>query len=204
MLSAKEFLMREPLPLHEVHEAIFEFCRNREDVAIFGAQAVNLYVSHPRMTQDVDLLSSALTTTAEDLAANLGQRFHIAVRVRIIKEGRACRVYQVRGEGPRHLADVRISDFPLSQITVEQDGLRYVSLPILVAMKVSAFTKRAHAPKGASDLADLRRLLLAHPELRNDTSVPEWIEKMNGDAQVLSTWCRLLEEPLTEDDEDAY
>ncbi len=204
MLTAKEFLMREPLPLHEVHEAILEFCRNRDDLAIFGAQAVNLYVSHPRMTQDVDLLALTPTTAAEELAAYLGQRFHIAVRVRIIKEGKACRVYQIRSEGPRHLADVRISDFPISQITVAQDGLRYVCLPVLVAMKVFAFTKRAHAPKGASDVADLRRLLLAHPELRSDNLVSQWIERISADAQTLSAWHRLLEEPLTEDDDDAY
>ena len=37
MLTATEFHMRESLPLHRIHEAIFEFCRGRSDaVAIFS------------------------------------------------------------------------------------------------------------------------------------------------------------------------
>ena len=49
--------MRETLPLSKIHEAVLEFLQGREDVVLFGAQAVNAYVSEPRMTQDVDLLS---------------------------------------------------------------------------------------------------------------------------------------------------
>jgi hypothetical protein len=35
--------MHEPLPLYRVQEAIFEFCRGRDGVVVFGAQAVNMY-----------------------------------------------------------------------------------------------------------------------------------------------------------------
>ncbi|CAN5442728.1 hypothetical protein BH20ACI1_BH20ACI1_12920 [soil metagenome] len=56
--------MREALPLSKIQKAILEFLQGREDVVLFGAQAVNAYVSEPRMTQDIDLLS----TDAKNLA----------------------------------------------------------------------------------------------------------------------------------------
>jgi hypothetical protein len=59
-LAIREFLMREPLPLARIHDAVFEFLRGRTDAVVFGAQAVNAYVSEPRMTQDVDILSTRL------------------------------------------------------------------------------------------------------------------------------------------------
>jgi hypothetical protein len=165
MLTATEYLMREPLPLHRVHEAIFDFCRGKANLTIFGAQAVNVYVAEPRMTQDVDIFSPTPRETAEALATALNQAFHVAVRVREIAGGKAHRVYQLRNDGNRHLADVRLTEFSLDDST-EQEGIRYVSLPLMVALKASAFAKRRLAPKGATDLADVRRLLLAHPELR--------------------------------------
>lgn len=59
--------MREPLPLAAVHEAVLEFLRGRNDVVVFGAMAVNAYVSEPRMTQDIDLMSSRAADLAEEL-----------------------------------------------------------------------------------------------------------------------------------------
>ena len=56
-LTFREFMMREPLPLATIHEAVLEFLRGRDDVVLFDAQAVNAYVDEPRMTQDVDLLA---------------------------------------------------------------------------------------------------------------------------------------------------
>lgn len=51
--------MREQLPLAMIHEAVLEFLRGREDVVVFGAQAVNAHVSEPRMSQDINLLTTA-------------------------------------------------------------------------------------------------------------------------------------------------
>lgn len=42
-----------------------EFLHGREDVVLTEAQAVNAYVSEPRMTQDVDLLSNRAREFAE-------------------------------------------------------------------------------------------------------------------------------------------
>ena len=50
--------MREQVPLAVVQDAVLEFLQHRNDAAVFGAQAVNAYVEQPRMTQDVDILST--------------------------------------------------------------------------------------------------------------------------------------------------
>jgi hypothetical protein len=52
VLTFQEFLMREPLPLATIQNAVLEFLRGRDDVVVFGAQAVNAYVGEPRMTQE--------------------------------------------------------------------------------------------------------------------------------------------------------
>src|SRR5437588_12713981 len=80
VLTFREFVMNEPLPLAQIQNAVLEFLRDREDVVVFGAQAVNAYVDEPRMTQDIDLLSPRAEELAEELRAHLRERFHIAVR----------------------------------------------------------------------------------------------------------------------------
>ncbi len=79
VLTFQEFAMRETLPLSKIQEAILEFLQGREDVVLFGAQAVNAYVSEPRMTQDVDLLSTRAGDLAEELKDFLSDKFHIAL-----------------------------------------------------------------------------------------------------------------------------
>src|ERR687886_2996243 len=92
-LTFEEFTMREPLPLATVHEAVLEFLRGRDDVVVFGATAVNAYVSEPRMTQDIDLMSPRAAELAEEIREYLSERFHIAVRVRMIGEGKGYRIF---------------------------------------------------------------------------------------------------------------
>ncbi|MFN0123047.1 MAG: hypothetical protein ACKV2V_21310, partial [Blastocatellia bacterium] len=79
--------MKEPLPLVTIQNAVIDFLRGRDDAVLFDAQAVNVYVSEPRATQDVDVMSTRAAELAEELGAWLANRFHIAVRVREIKEG---------------------------------------------------------------------------------------------------------------------
>ncbi len=76
--------MREPLPLATIQNAVLEFLRGRDDVVVFGAQAVNAYVSEPRMTQDIDLLSPHAVAFVQELRDYLSKQFHIAVRVQKI------------------------------------------------------------------------------------------------------------------------
>jgi hypothetical protein len=39
MLALSEYIMNEPLPLATVQATIFDFCRDRDDLCVFGAQA---------------------------------------------------------------------------------------------------------------------------------------------------------------------
>src|SRR5438552_14261304 len=95
-LTFREFIMREPLPLATIHDAVLEFLRGRDDAVLYGAQAVNAYVREPRMTQDVDIASTRAAKLAEELCSYLNKRFRIATRIRTIREGLGYRIYQVR------------------------------------------------------------------------------------------------------------
>ena len=95
--------MREQLPLATIHAAVLEFLRGRDDAVVFGAQAVNAYVGEPRMSQDIDLLSTHAEDLAEELRQHLSDRFHIAVRVRIIGAGKGYRLFQIQKPRDRHL-----------------------------------------------------------------------------------------------------
>ncbi|HAG83779.1 MAG TPA: hypothetical protein DCL61_22185, partial [Cyanobacteria bacterium UBA12227] len=109
-------MTNEPLPLTTIQAAVFEFLRNRDDVVVFGAQAVNAYVGEPRMTQDIDLMSVRAEELVQELREYLSEQFHIAVRVREVKEGQGYRLYQVHKSGNRDLVDMRkVSNFPEAQ-----------------------------------------------------------------------------------------
>src|SRR5271168_1478608 len=95
-LSFQEWSMKEPLPLATIHDAVLEFLRGRDDAVLFGAQAVNAYVDEARMTQDVDIASTRASELAEELRAFLNERFHIAVRVREVKDGVGYRIFQIK------------------------------------------------------------------------------------------------------------
>ena len=115
-LTFREFIMREPHPLAVIQDAILEFLRGRDDAVLYGAQAVNAYVDEPRMTQDVDIASTRALELAEELRRFLNQKFHIAVRVREVREGLTYRIYQVRKPKNRHLVDVRpVEELPPAQ-----------------------------------------------------------------------------------------
>src|SRR5438477_4449556 len=81
-LTLREFAMKEPLPLAKIQDAVLGFLRNRDDAVLFGAQAVNAYLDEPRMSQDVDILSTRAAELAEELRSHLADTFHIAVRIR--------------------------------------------------------------------------------------------------------------------------
>lgn len=145
--------MREPLPLATIHDAVLEFLRGRNDVVVFGATAVNAYVSEPRMTQDIDIMSTRGPELAEELREYLSQRFHIAVRVRVVRGGKGYRLFQIQKTGNRHLVDVRpVKSLPNSQTV---DDIQVLAPPELIAGKVSSYHSRQGHPKGFSDRRDL-------------------------------------------------
>src|SRR6185295_8549220 len=163
-LTFQEFAMSEPLPLATIQNAVLEFLRDRDDGVVFGAQAVNAYVSEPRMTQDVDVLSTRAKELAEELREHLGELFHIAVRVRKIGEGRGYRLFQIQKSGNRHLVDVRPVDaLPSTQRVA---GVLVMAPAELVASKVISYHRRKGQPKSFTDRRDIAVLLLQFPELK--------------------------------------
>ena len=193
--------MREPLPLATVHEAVLEFLRGRDDVVVFGATAVNAYVPEPRMTQDIDLMSPRAAELTEEMREYLSERFHIAVRVRVIGESRGYRLFQIRKEGNRHLVDVRpVSSLPASQ---RVENVLIVSPPDLIALKVASYHARRGKPKAFSDRRDLAMLLLAFPDLKSETgAVANSLKALGVSEGVLQSWRELVNEAIEEPDDD--
>ena len=201
VLTFNEFAVREPLPLAAVHEAVLEFLRGRDDVVVFGAIAVNAYVAEPRMTQDIDLMSSRAADFAEELRAYLGERFHVAIRVRVIGEGKGYRIFQMQKTGNRHLVDVRsVAALPESQ-RIEQ--ISVVSPPALIALKVASYHARRGKPKAFSDRRDLAMLLLAFPELKTTSgTVENSLKSMGAGEEVLNSWHEIASEEIRQPSED--
>lgn len=191
VLTFREFAMRESLPLATIQEVLLEFLRGRDDVAVFRAQAVNAYVDEPRMTQDIDLLSLRAREIAEELRELLSQKFHIAVRVREVGQGKGFRIYQVQKTGNRHLIDVR----PVAQLpeTRTIEGIKVLSPAELVASKVVSYHGRRGKPKSGTDWRDLAVLLLTFPDLKNETGeVAEILRNSGADEPLLQVWRELV------------
>lgn len=196
-----EFSMSEPLPLARIQNAVLEFLRGRDDAVLFGAQAVNAYVSEPRMTQDVDLVSPRAADLAQELCEHLRQQFHIAVRVRQVANGQGYRLYQVQKSGNRHLVDVRLVEtLPPAQRIAQ---VLVVSPPELIAGKVLAYHQRRGQPKSGTDWRDIAMLLLAFPELKRDTGpVADRLLAVGAGPEVLAAWHELVAQEISSADED--
>jgi len=195
--------MREPLPLATIQNAVLEFLRGRDDVVVFGAQAVNAYVSEPRMTQDIDLLSPRAEDLAHELRDHLSKRFHIAVRIRRVAGGLGYRLYQVRKTGNRHLVDVRpIASLPAARRIAQ---VLVMAPAELIATKVITYHQRRGKPKSGTDWRDLAMLLLTFPELKREPGpVADSLQAAGADPRVLAVWKELVAqeiEPADEDDE---
>jgi hypothetical protein len=190
-ITFQEFAVREPLPLATIHQAVLEFLAGRDDAVLFGAHAVNAYVGEPRMTQDVDILALRGQQFAEELRAYLYDRFHIAVRVREVREGIGYRIYQVQKPKNRHLVDVRPVDvLPASQRIANVPTLTPVEL---IAGKVQAYFERRNQPKGGTDWRDLAMMLLAYPQLKTSVGeVRDILVAANAEPDVLAAWDEIV------------
>ena len=200
-LAFQEFAMSESLPLATVHDAVLDYLRGRDDAVLQGAQAVNAYVDEPRMTQDVDILALRAEEFAEDLRQFLNDRFHIAVRVRNIRDGLGYRLYQIRKPKNRHLVVVRsIDNLPPNQPIADILVLTPVEL---VASKVLSYHHRKGRPKAFTDLRDVAVLLLAFPELKTASGrVRDRLEEWAQDDTLASTWNEIVAQEIQLDDED--
>ena len=201
VLTFREFMMHEPLPLSTLQQAVLEFLQGRDDVVVFGAQAVNAYVDEPRMTQDLDLLSTHADVVAQELCHYLRQRFHIAVRVRRVSAGRRLRVFQVRKAGNRHLVDLRaIETLPSAERIA---GVLVMAPAELIASKVIAYHQRRGQPKSGTDWRDLALLLLTFPALKCDPGpVVDRLQVAGATPEVLTVWKALVAQEIQSPEED--
>ena len=204
ILTFQEFCMQEPLPLAVIQSAILEFLRNREDVVIFGAQAVNAYVDEPRMSQDIDLLSPRAAELAEELRTHLSQQFHIAIRIRKVGGGRGYRLYPVQKSGNRHLVDLRaVKTLPAAQ----RIGGVLIMAPVeLIAGKVISYHRRRGKPKAGTDWRDLAMLLLKFPEFKSNPGlVADCLLNSGASPAILETWQEIVATKIEpEDEEDEF
>jgi len=157
-LTFREIVMNDPLPKGTIQQAVIDFLSGRDDAAIFGAMAVNAYVDERRMTEDVDIVSPRAQELAEDLRQRLSDQFHIAVRVRTVRDGDGFRLYQLGKPTNRHLADVR--PVLVLPATERIDGVLVVTPDEVVVGKVISCVRRKGKPKSFTDRRDLAHMLL--------------------------------------------
>lgn len=192
--------MNESLPLAKIHDAVLQFLRKRDDAAIFGAQAVNAYVDEPRMTQDVDILSTRGAALAEDLRSHLAEQFRIAVRIRTIGDGQGFRINQLREPKNRHLADVRqVDELPPTQLISE------IRVPLpeeSIVQKLISMSRRRGQPKADTDRRDVKVLLNAFPDLKTaEGAVSKRLQTLDADESTLREWLDLVSMEIQADDE---
>ncbi len=203
-INFREIVMKETLPLATIQNAVIDFLRGRDDIVLFGAQAVNVYVSEPRATQDVDLMSTRAADLAEELREHLSKLFRIAVRVREVKDGLGYRIYQLQNSGNRHLVDVRsVDSFPPHQ---RLDDVQVLTPIELIASKVISHHQRRGKSKSWTDRRDLVVLFHAFPELKCDPGpVTDCLYAAQADPSILAVWRELVsQEILPEGDEDDF
>jgi hypothetical protein len=199
-VTIREVMTHEELPLADVFREIGRFLIGREDAVLFGAQAVNVYAETERMTQDVDVMSTRAEALVEELRARIADRFHVAARVRVVFPG-GYRLYQIRKPKNRHLADVRqVDTLPPFRVV---EGVAVVSPEELVAMKIVSMAARRGQPKELSDRLDVKRLLLALPDLKEpEGAVTASLRRMGQPVTTLDLWQEMVREPSVADEDD--
>jgi hypothetical protein len=199
-LTLQEYMTHPKVALADITRAVAALIAGRRDVIVFGAHAVNAYVKEPRMTADIDVMSTNAEALAEEIRACLVAKLHIAARVRpMTKKGAGFRVYQVMRPKNRALVDVRQeTSLPGS---VSKRGVRVVEPVTLLAMKVKSYVARRNQAKGDTDRADVRRMLARFPELRKPRG--EVANKLLYEgAEVLKAWQDFVSERLDPDDDE--
>lgn len=203
-LTFREIVMHDPLPIGMIQQEVVNFLSGREDAAIYGAMAVNAYIDERRMTEDVDVVSTRAKALAEELRQHLNQKFHIAVRVRTVRDGIGFRLYQLVKPNNRHLVDLR----PVETLPPVQrvEGVLVVTPVEVIVGKLFSCIGRKGKPKSFTDRRDLAHMLLKFPELKTELGlVQQRLQDQAADEQILSFWRELVAEDIfPEDDEDEF
>ena len=126
----------------------------------------------------------------------------MAVRIRDIQAGTGYRIDQVRTPKNRHLVDIRsVHELPPHD---RMDDVLIVTPVELIQMKVVSMVSRPQTAKGLTDAADLRRLLLAFPELKCEHGAVRERLLANGATEMtLSAWQDLVHQEILPDDDES-
>ena len=110
----------------------------------------------------------------------------------------------MRSPKNRHLVDVRQVEQLPSCVLVE--GVLVPTPAELICQKLLSIVNRPQTPKGMMDGADLRRLLIAFPELKvADGIVADTLRSTGAPEKAVETWCDwVAQEILPEDDEEGF
>jgi hypothetical protein len=201
-VTLKEAMSKDSPSLADIFELVLSQLKVCGDSALFGSQAVNAYVEPPRMTADVDILSTDADGLAHALRDLLSETFHIAVRVRVVANGKGFRIYQLRPDRNRHLVDVRqVDELPKTE---RIDGVCVVSAPDLIVMKLASLVARRNTDKGLTDRVDLHRLLFAFPRFRSEKSGPVVDRLCGSSREMWDAWLEILSERIIRSDDDEY
>ena len=114
---------------------------------------------------------------------------------------RGYRVYQLRKPKNRHLADVRqVDELPAHRAF---EHVQVIDPIELIAMKLTSYAARRDRPKGDTDRADLRRLLLAFPALKREHGpVEERLRSAGAPQEAMAAWSALATETLLPDEDE--
>jgi len=194
--------MNEQAPLAAIQECVLEHLRDREDAAVFGAQAVNAYVDVPRMSQEVDIMALDAPALAEEIRLLIHDRFQIAVRIRTVAGGAGYRIYQVREPANRHLVDIRQVDrLPACQ---RRERILVPEPAELISQKIISLSARSKTAKGMTDLADLRRLLLTFTNLKTaEGPVRIALDSAGADEAAIATWQEFVQTEIEPENEES-
>jgi hypothetical protein len=112
------------------------------------------------------------------------------------------RVYQVQKSGNRHLVDLlSVDTLPTSQ---RIEGVMVITAAELVARKVISYSSRRGQPKAFSDMRDLTMLLLAFPDLKqNSGPVTDALGALNASEQDIEAWRELVALEIKTPQEDS-
>ncbi len=192
-----EMASKEPHPLALLQPAILDWIGKRDDAVVFGGQAVNAYVKQSRMTEDIDALSTHAKALIENLRDYLADRFHIALRIRTVSNGKGFRLYQVRKPTNRNLVDIRsVEVLPAFKRIA---GVKFVRPVDLLAGKVMAYASRLTNPKSGTDWRDIAMLLIKFPQLKFERrEVYDALIRLGASEFVLRTWEDIVNRPISE------
>jgi hypothetical protein len=183
-LTHQEYMDPSRVTLAELQRAVFHALRDRTDVVVIGAHAVNAHVpGHPRMTSDVDVLSTNAEALAEQLRQELRDRFHIALRIR-----RARHVWRVYRTGAFRFPLVDIQPTKVLPRAVVKGRVRYIAPEELMVLKVLAAADRQHRAKGHQDRADIANLLTQFPSLRTSKRIEAILSASKASPNALAIW----------------